>query len=78
MPTKRVCVDLDSSIYNELVRRAKREMQTVRELTEDILRRSVIQSKARKGTTYKGPKVEKFVQYFSRYRPYSKRKKKKK
>lgn len=77
--SKRVGVDLDSGIYNELQKRANKELLSLKELIEDILRRSVVQSKARKrGSSYQGPKVERFVEYFSRYRPYAKRRVKKK
>ena len=77
MPRKRLSVDIDSVVFNELKRRAKRELLSVRELVEDILRRSVVMSKSRRRGS-RGPKVkaDKFIQYFSRYQPYTRRKKK--
>ena len=76
MPKKRITVELESSVFKELQRRAKKEFLSLRELTEDILRRSAVMSKSR-GRGGRGPRVkaDKFIQYFSRYQPYTRRKK---
>ncbi|MBU2496452.1 MAG: hypothetical protein KJ767_00130 [Nanoarchaeota archaeon] len=74
MPT--ISIKVDNDILKELERRAKKEYLTIKELIEDIIRRSAITSKARK--TGSIPKVQagKFIEYFSRYQPYKRRKKK--
>ena len=74
MPT--ISIRVDKDILKELERRARKEYLSVRELIEDIVRRSCVVSKSRRRAKYKGPKVDKFIQYFSRYKPYLRRKKK--
>ena len=76
MPKKRFSIEVDSLALRELQRRAKKEYLSVRELIEDIIRRSCIVSKARKRGAAPKVKGEKFIEYFSRYQPYSRRKKK--
>ncbi len=79
MPKKRITVELESSVFKELQRRAKKEFLSLRELTEDILRRSAVMSKSRgRGSRIPKFKGDKFIEYFSRYQPYTRRKSKKK
>ncbi|RLF36050.1 MAG: hypothetical protein DRM99_03525 [Thermoplasmata archaeon] len=76
MSKKRFTIEINTSILKELERRATKEFLSVRELIEDIIRRSAVTSKARRRGTAPRIKGEKFIQYFSRYQPYKKRKKK--
>lgn len=70
-------MELETTVFNELQRRAKKEFLSVREMAEDILRRSAVMSKSRRRGGAPKVKVDKFVEYFSRYQPYNRRKKKK-
>ncbi len=72
----KISINIDSDILKELERRAKKEYLTIKELIEDIIRRSAITSKSRRQGKYiPETKGEKFIEYFSRYQPYKRRKK---
>lgn len=68
MPKKReVKILLDSSAYNLLEKRAKKNFSTVPELISEIIRRSIIAAK--KNISAPSSKSdEKFLEYFSRRR----------
>jgi len=70
---KRVSIDLDSKILQGLEKRAKKELFSVKELIEDIIRRSVLSSNQKQSLSGKG---DKFIEYFSRASYKRKRRKK--
>lgn len=74
---KRVGIDLDAKVVNALEKRAQRELLSLKELIEDIIRRSVLSSKGKQAISGKGD--DKFIEYFSRigYKHKKKGKKKK-
>jgi len=63
MPKKRITIELDSKIISKLERRAKRDMFSLRELIEDIIRRSAISGKT---YTISGDSDDTLVGIFSR------------
>lgn len=72
MSKKEIIVRIDKELFKNLKKRAKRDYLSVNELVNLILWRSCMRSKKHG----KVP-VEKFVELFSRYKPYRTRKKKK-
>ena len=73
----RISVDLDEDIKKVLEKRAKKNLFSLREQIEDILRRSAV-NQAKKKSPY-DPKIDdKLVGLFSRHRTGPKRKGKKK
>ena len=71
MPKKSVTIELDERVIAGLQKRAKRSMLSLRELIEDIVRRSAVSSK---GNSISGSSDDALVSIFSR----KKRAKKKK
>ena len=71
---KRVGIDLDTKVVQSLESRSKRELLSLKELIEDIIRRSVLSSSKRQAISGKG---DQFIEYFSRL-GYKKKKKRKK
>ena len=77
MAKKALTILIDKDIYLALEKRAKRNLLSLREQISDILRRSVLSAKKRRG--YSAVKTDdKFIEYFSRHKSGRKRKKKKK
>lgn len=70
---KSISIVVDNDVYKLLKSRAKKEMFTVRELVEDIVRRSMLSYKGGKRTTFKID--DKLVGAFSRERRGRRRKK---
>jgi len=65
MPKKTLTIALDEEILKALKSRAKKEFLTVKELAEDIIRRSTISYKRRKGSRRDNVK-DPYLRYFSR------------
>ena len=64
MAKSTIFIEIDEKAKQELEKRAKKEMLTLRELISDILRRSVL---SYKGESANEDKVDdKFLTYFSR------------
>jgi hypothetical protein len=60
-----ITISIDSDVWKILERRAKANLQTFRELVEDILRKSAVRT--RLGNSEKQPKIDdKLVAVFSR------------
>ncbi len=67
MAKKSFLITINKELFKELERRAKRDRLTVQELVNKILWRSAISS-LRKSLSPK--RAEKYLEIFSRYRPY--------
>ena len=63
MPKKRVSIELDSKIISKLERRAKRNAFSLKELIEDIIRRSALSSRI---SSISGKSDDSLVEIFSR------------
>lgn len=73
----RITIHIDKDVFKILKKRAKKNLLTVREQIEDILRKSAVRTKLGKG--YKALKIDdRLVQVFSRERRGRKKKKPKK
>ncbi len=76
--SRRITLEIDAAVFRELERRAARELLSVKELCEDILRRSASMSRLKRGGSSIPTKVDdKFIEYFSRAGHYKKSKGKK-
>ena len=63
MSKKRVTIEIDDKIIAKLQRRAKRDMLSLRELIQDIVRRSALSSKF---VSISGEADDRLVEIFSR------------
>lgn len=63
MPKKRVTIELEQKIISKLERRAKRNVFSLRELIEDIIRRSALSSRIFSAS---GKSDDSLVEIFSR------------
>lgn len=72
-----ITISIDDDVKNIISKRAKKNLLTLREQIEDILRKSAVRTKT--GKTYQTIKVDdKLVAVFSRQKTGRKKKKKKK
>lgn len=65
---KTISITLDIDLVKELDKRARKNYMSLREMMEDILRRSMVSYNKGSRSSAAEPKVEKFVQIFSRKR----------
>ncbi|GBE20308.1 hypothetical protein BMS3Abin17_01046 [archaeon BMS3Abin17] len=73
----KITINIDDDVSKILKKRAKKNLLTLREQIEDILRKSAVRTKS--GTSYRGLKPDdKLVAMFSREKRGRKKKKKKK
>ncbi len=73
----KITINVDDDVSKILKKRAKKNLFTLREQIEDILRKSAVRTKS--GTSYRGLKPDdKLVAMFSREKRGRKKKKKKK
>ena len=63
---KDISIQLDLALVQQLDKRARKNFMTLRELMEDILRRSMISYNKGKRPSYAEPDVGKLVRIFSR------------
>ena len=63
---KTISIEMDIDLVNQLDKRARKNFMSLRELMNDILRRSMTTYNKGSRSSYSGPPVERFVGIFSR------------